>query len=48
MDPIFVRTARIIGEKGVDFLSTKTVAVSGSAASVPMRQKHWSAPAWAI
>ena len=29
MDPIFVRTARIIGEKGVDFLSTKTVAVFG-------------------
>lgn len=29
MDPIFVRTARIIGEKGVDFISTKTVAVFG-------------------
>ena len=29
MDPIFVRTARIIGEKGVDFLSTKRVAVFG-------------------
>ena len=29
MDPIFVRTARIIGEKGIDFLSTKTVAVFG-------------------
>ena len=29
MDPIYTRTARIIGEKGVDFLSTKTVAVFG-------------------
>ena len=29
MDPIFVRTARIMGEEGVDFLSTKTVAVFG-------------------
>lgn len=29
MDPIFVRTARIIGEEGVDFLSTKRVAVFG-------------------
>lgn len=27
MDPIFVRTARIMGEEGVDFLSTKTVVV---------------------
>ena len=29
MDPIFVRTVRIMGEEGVDFLSTKTVAVFG-------------------
>ncbi len=29
MDPIYTRTARIIGESGVDFLATKTVAVFG-------------------
>lgn len=29
MNPIYTRTARIIGEKGVDFLATKTVAVFG-------------------
>ena len=29
MDPIFVRTARVIGEEGVDLLSAKTVAVFG-------------------
>lgn len=29
MDPIFARTARIIGEEGVDFLGTRTVAVFG-------------------
>ncbi len=29
MDPIFTRTARVIGEEGVDLLSTKTVAVFG-------------------
>lgn len=29
MNPIFTRTARIIGEEGVDFLSTKTVAIFG-------------------
>ena len=29
MNPIYTRTARIIGEQGVDFLATKTVAVFG-------------------
>ncbi len=29
MDPIYTRTARIISERGVDFLATKTVAVFG-------------------
>lgn len=29
MDPIYTRTARIIGESGVDFLATKTVAIFG-------------------
>ena len=29
MDPIFSRTARIIDEKGIECLQTKTVAVFG-------------------